>query len=132
MVGEHLFWQRVRCMARIARGKEADVDLVLSMMLRGAVRGSILVVLLGLLIVALASPQNTPASVDLDSLPSGLTQLQGPAIMGLGILLLISVPIASVFFSLVLLARVGDMTSTAMAGLVLVILTVSLLLGVTA
>ncbi len=131
MADEVTFRQRVRRFAKIARGELADMDLVLSKLLLWMVRVSILVLLFGLLVVALTGFTFPHRTVGFDRLITEVTELRRAAILDLGILILISVPLARVGLSLLLFIRRRDRTYTLMTALVLAILLGSLTLGVT-
>lgn len=107
------------------------MDLVLSKLLLWMVRVSILVLLFGLLVVALTGFTFPHRTVGYDRLITEVTELRRAAILDLGILILISVPLARVGLSLLLFIRRRDRTYTLMTALVLAILLGSLTLGVT-
>ncbi len=130
MSNEHAFWQRVRRMARIARAELADMDLVLSRLLLWMVRASILILLFGLAVVAATGFTFPHRTVSFDRLITEVLGLRRAAVLDLGILLLISIPLTRVAVSLVLFARGRDRAYVIMTGLVLAILLTSLLLGI--
>lgn len=130
MAAGHPFWDRVRRLALLARGELADMDLLLSRLLRWMVRVSMLVLLFGLAVVALTGFQFPHRTVGFDRLVTEVLELRRAAILDLGLVLLISVPLTRVAVSLVLFARRGDRPYTFMTGLVLAILLASLLLGI--
>ncbi len=131
MAPEHPFRERVRRFAQLARGEFADMDLVLSWLLRWMVRASILILLFGLVVVALTGFQFPHRTVGFNRLITEVVELRRAAILDLGIVILISVPLTRVAVSLVLFARRRDKAYAVMTGLVLVILLAGLLLGIT-
>ncbi len=130
MADEATFRQRVQRFAKIARGELADMDLVLSKLLLWMVRVSVLVLLFGLVVVALTGFTFPHRTVRFDRLITEVTELRPAAILDLGILILISVPLTRVGLSLFLFLRKRDRTYTLMTSRVLVILLGSLALGV--
>ncbi len=131
MAPEHPFRERVRRFAHLARGELADMDLVLSWLLRWMVRASILILLFGLVVVAFTGFQFPHRTVGFNRLITEVVELRRAAILDLGIIVLISVPLTRVAVSLVLFARRRDKAYAVMTGLVLAILSAGLLLGIT-
>lgn len=109
---------------------------IIGWILRGGVILSATIILIGFLLLLLLPGGISGPGVSLGSFPhtlgqvwSGLLTLQAQAIIALGLLFLIAVPVITVIMSIVAFAIERDRRFVVIAGIVLVILITSLLIG---
>lgn len=111
-------------------------SIIIGWILRGGVILSATIILIGFLLLLLLPGGISVPAVSLGSFPhtlgqvwSGLLLLQPQAIIALGLLFLIAVPVITVIMSIVAFAIERDRRFVVIAGIVLVILITSLLIG---
>ncbi len=111
-------------------------SIIIGWILRGGVILSATIILIGFLLLLLLPGGISAPGVSLGSFPhtlgqvwSGLLMLQPQAIIALGLLFLIAVPVITVIMSIVAFAIERDRRFVVIAGIVLVILITSLLIG---
>ncbi len=114
----------------------AYTSVIIGWILRGGVILSATIIMVGLLLLVLHPGWISGAGVSFGSFPrtlgqvlSGLLMLQPQAIIALGLLLLIAIPVITVITSIVAFTIERDRRFMVIAGIVLVILLTSLLIG---
>jgi uncharacterized membrane protein len=120
---------------KATRAKEITSSII-GWVLRGGVILSATIILIGFLLLLAHAVGTSGLNVSIGSFPhtlgqvwSGLLMLQPQAIIVLGLLFLIAVPVATVIMSIVAFAIERDRRFVVIAGIVLVILITSLLIG---
>lgn len=118
------------------RQSKEYTSIIIGWILRGGVILSATIILIGFLLLLLLPGGILAPGISLGSFPhtlgqvwSGLLLLQPQAIIVLGLLFLIAVPVITVIMSIVAFAIERDRRFVVIAGIVLVILVTSLLIG---
>lgn len=119
-----------------ARQVKSYTSVIIGWILRSGVILSAIIISIGLLLLLLHPGGIAGASISLGSIPhtlsqvwSGLLMLQPQAIIALGLLLLIAIPVVTVITSMVAFTIERDRRFVVIAGVVLAILITSLLVG---